>query len=401
MGNPLVIGLLVVLAILIIGSVAVWRGSQIQTFPDGAPVPVQCSDGSSLVVLWATYGSKNGSCPKRNVTRKVQGIVDSLRPSATKPRDTDSTSFVVSPTTLGIVDGCNSVRELTIRYWCPKKSAQMPSRQKFTPVPELTCGPDPSPEYAIDVTGRGAVGTVIWEPFSTAPCCADMFTPVPELTCGPDPAPEYAVDVTGRGAVGTVIWEPFISSTKPTDMNVSPSQSLLAKMVRRSPLTGRPSPTCQEVLTDVDSDLDSEGISDSSILCTTAIPKARSVPAEKLMLGSLMTEKNAKELTKRLETTYRNPHIIRTPSLLRMGLGSLYKDPRFQPGPEDRGPGDGGYAPAPGTDAGGPALSALTTYEFMPGGPWDSIMVKGFGWQRGPDSSIGPIPVEAAITNSD
>lgn len=45
---------------------------------------------------------------------------------------------------------------------CYKK--YKPKRYKFMPIPELICDKAPIPKYSIDMTGRGAAGTVAWEP---------------------------------------------------------------------------------------------------------------------------------------------------------------------------------------------------------------------------------------------
>ncbi|MDE2100344.1 MAG: hypothetical protein KGL39_24040 [Patescibacteria group bacterium] len=195
------------------------------------------------------------------------------------------------------------------------------------------------------------------------------FMAVPELRCGPFPAPEYAVDVTGRGAAGTVTWDPdsretFMSNAVPT------SDTLMARATRRSPLPNRSVPS---LWSDIDSDILSEGVTDSAV--TSDMPRA----------GNRVT----------LKKKYINP--------ARRGLGSTWTDPRFQPGSEDRLQGGGGASTAPGTYAGGISYGALTPDEFRGSaayGQWDTTFVKGFGNQFGPDYWIGPIPTEALMTSS-
>jgi hypothetical protein len=214
---------------------------------------------------------------------------------------------------------------------------------------------------------------------------SDNFMPVPELTCGGAPAPEYAVDVTGRGAVGTVVWEPFTSSRENfmaasvpdkalgSDATDDKALAMLAKISSRVGLGPRGySPrtaSCASSVTDLDADLNSAGISDSAIMCERMVSRGSAQRAA----GS---------------GTDDPPYGV--------GLGSVYQDPRFQPGPEARLADDGG-APASGRSAAGPLAAPLVPAKFLNDGAWDAKYVREYRGY-GPGSDMRSHPLATLVT---
>jgi hypothetical protein len=77
--------------------------------------------------------------------------------------------------------------------------------------------------------------------------------------------------------------------------------------------------------------------------------------------------------------TYQN-----TMTATRTGLGSIFRDPRFEPGPSCLAAG-GSAIWAHGGHAGGPTFGSFTPYRFMPGNSYDQQYVRGFG-----DNVLGP-----------
>lgn len=265
------------------------------------------------------------------------------------------------------------------------------------------------------------------------------FRPVPELVCGLEPVPEYAVDVTGRGAEGTVVWEPFEARSEHNEVRSKgfesrsrrvssqrndilddvfgrPSSSVLAGTVGRSPtnIKSRNS-SCPGALSHLDSDVNSELVTAQQVLCDNDEvrfgPKhvGKDLPDSRASRALLLGDKLAAEWndTQRdvISLKYYNKNIIRDPAILRMGLGSTYRDPLFQPGPQKRIPTAGayagnGYGPAQGTHAGGNTLGALVPATFLPSAQWDTEYVKGFGGEWGPDYSLRSPPVEVLVTAS-
>ena len=62
------------------------------------------------------------------------------------------------------------------------------TRAGFTPVPMYSCGGINDPYYAVDLTGRNAAGTVVWEPFSTqSKVSLERGVSAPSLTAVPNP----------------------------------------------------------------------------------------------------------------------------------------------------------------------------------------------------------------------
>lgn len=190
------------------------------------------------------------------------------------------------------------------------------------------------------------------------------FYPEPELRCGSAEPPEYAVDTTGRGAEGTVVWgprTPGINRSAPLHERFEgrPSQTPLAQLTRRTPTWQMTSAKCPLTLTDIETNMTLEGLGPeeglSQVLCD-----ATSVGDPGLAFGK------------------RFGLAARTPAALRIGLGSVAMDPRFQPGTPYRYHEDNS-GPAPGSHAGADTLGAFTPEKLATPGSWDATYVKSLG----------------------
>ncbi len=277
------------------------------------------------------------------------------------------------------------------------------SKATFKPVPLLPCGPAAPPEYAVDQTGRGAGGTVTWGPYypgihrgrvplpseRDAVSVRENYTSHPRYSNIPNASSENVDD--GRMDNGRLdVLDAAIREDSELLTNDAPdtAKTLLASVVRRSgPVYSR---SCSTVFSDIDTGfVPSGGLPDSQttagyMMCQRNIPfatlAAASTPAAPVP-GAELTAGAA----------------ARIPAVLRIGLGSVALDPRFQPGPAGWLPSDG--QPAPGTFAGAASQGALTPAGFARTGAWDATITRGFGG-RGRMGDDPTRTYEAIITNS-
>lgn len=289
---------------------------------------------------------------------------------------------------------------------CRHASRRHVSKATFKPVPLLPCGPAAPPEYAVDQTGRGAGGTVVWGPYypgihrghvplpseRDTQLTREHYTSHPRYSNIPNASSENVddgrMDVQGDdGRLGVLDAAIREDSESPAERAPGIAKTLLASAVRRSgPVYSR---SCSTVFSDIDTGfVPSGGLPDSQttagyMMCQRNIPyatlAAASTPAAPVP-GAAVTEASS-----------------RIPAVLRIGLGSVAMDPRFQPGPAGRLPSDG--QPAPGTFAGAASGGALTPAGFARTGAWDATITRGFGG-RGRMGDDPTRAYEAIITNS-
>lgn len=239
-----------------------------------------------------------------------------------------------------------------------------PGRSSFVPVRDLA--PRPATPGA-DLTARGAAGTVAAPLYSlqsrislergvSAPSLAE--TPNPVSRIGTTSAVRAWGDVAAGAAVRArrTVWE--LQPGEPGFMERvnDDATSLLAALTRRSPATVAGRAACPRQATDVDADFAPDGLYDSAVLGGDAAFGRR----EALVSDRSGSRAAANALTG-----------------IGRGLGSVHRDPRFEPGPEARLFG-GDYSPAPGSYAGGLSLGAYAPARFAPADAYYDAYVRGF-----------------------
>jgi len=260
------------------------------------------------------------------------------------------------------------------------------TRAGFTPVPMYSCGGINDPYYAVDLTGRNAAGTVVWEPFSTqSKVSLERGVSAPSLTAVPNPVSRIGTtssvrawgdEYTGDEARHRLtVWELHPGEPGYMEEIDEDGQTILAATTRRSPPTLKAAKTCPLATTDIDSDFATDGYYGTAVLADE--------------FGKSL------ELREGLTSARRLAANKYTDAL--GGLGSIHQDPRFEPGSQLRIYG-GDYSPAPGGHAGGLSLGALGSATFAPGNVWDSRYIFAFG-DKNP---VAPreYPVDRVVTLS-
>ncbi len=294
------------------------------------------------------------------------------------------------------------------RHRAPFWRRWLGSKSGFKAVPLLPCGPAAPPEYAVDQTGRGAGGTVVWGPYCpgihrgiATNGSAEHFAGRPSnLQPSASGVSRYSTRVEEGYTPHPV---PSLPSHKhlahhaPVDADAAdpneggPAVSGLASLTRRSAAPA--SRACSRVFSDVDSDVSLEGWGSDE---TSTKGSARAQPGKVAVVA--MCERAAPYAPPELNPA--SSLARHTPASLRIGLGSVVLDPRFQPGDPRWLASDG--QPAAGTYSGGESMGALVPSAFGRTGAWDATRTRGFGGGQGMSGQSGDDPVrgyEAVVTN--
>ena len=244
-------------------------------------------------------------------------------------------------------------------------AARRPGRSGFVPVRDLA--PRPAGPGA-DLTARGAAGTVaapLYSPQSrislergvSAPSLAEVPNPVSRI------GTTSAVRAWGDPASGAAararrtVWE--LQPGEPGFMEKVGDDvaSLLAAVTRRSPATVAGRASCPRQATDPDAEFATDGLFGSALLGDASFALGRR--------EALTSDRDGSRTAANALTG------------IGRGLGSVHRDPRFEPGPEARLFG-GDYGPAPGGYAGGLSLGAYAPAVFAPPNAYYDAHVQGF-----------------------
>lgn len=238
--------------------------------------------------------------------------------------------------------------------------------------------------YAADATGRGAAGTVAWDPFSTqARVSLERGAESPEVATMFDPA-AGSNPITGVGNTASVramgdrhrrcealtrltIFElqpgqpGFMEPVPPEEAPMSlaanardPPPGALCAIARGAACAPARRGPCALSAADVDSDFGTDGFYGDAVLRES------------------FTSRRTRD---RLSSAAAPNDLIAH----RTGLGSIRLDPRFDPGPQGRVPGGDAHW-AHGGHAGGPTFgNGLASSRFPATNSWDWRYVHGFG----------------------
>jgi hypothetical protein len=324
---------------------------------DGGSFNVRCANGA-VDVVGAAYTPPGGA--PADVTAALQRAVDAAAGG----------QVVVRSAALGQPAGGT----LTFRYRCAALAAD-----GFRPTPVSPCGPRPPLERAR--SSRGADGTTVSLPFSDV---SRVSLERGALTAETAERPNVHTGV-GRTALVRAMQNPYAfaveiglapgqpGSLEPAGVAPAPSEpsymdavddasaTLLASVSRRAP----PAPASRPpALVGIDSDFITDGYFGGAVLKET-LTSRRGGPTNSL-------------------------------TATRTGLGSIRRDPRFEPGPQRRVPG-GDASWSHGGNAGGPTSGGFGANRFLPGGAWDAQYVFGGGDTEGGRR----MPVDAVDTAAD
>src|SRR5579872_1575134 len=126
------------------------------------------------------------------------------------------------------------------------------SKTKFVPIPMLTCDTPFTPEYAVDMTGRGAAGTAVWDIDEQPAGTIDKFQPY-------SPVPgQITSNDTGEYGISKESLLPKKRANSRAAAHFCPggSVSLLARATGRTGAPQNPlDPPCARRITDLDSEL--------------------------------------------------------------------------------------------------------------------------------------------------
>lgn len=354
--KKVVAAIVIVVTIILIASMAWYCTYRYRTTlvsqADGSTAKISCQTGQ-IKVVEASYAPSGGG-KAADVTSALQTVLGAL----------GGASYQINAAALGQPAG----GVLTFRYKCAGST-----KSDFRPVPVSTCGTPYGDQYAVDMTGRNAAGTVVWNPYSTqSRVSLERYAETPEVAETPNPytgvGKTSSVRAMGdryrRDEALTRLTVHELQSGQPGYMEEvgDSATSLMASVARRSPAVAGGAPSCLVAGADIDSDFYTDGFYDSAVL-------------------------------KEALTSRRGP-MPNTLTASRTGLGSIRLDPRFEPGPQSRVP-DGDASWGHGGHAGGPTSGGFGAYRFMPGNNWDWRYVHGFG-----DGHIlgRKYPVEATVT---
>lgn len=261
--KKLLAALLVVLAILVIAATAWWyayrRGTVLVSgVADGGTVRLTCQAGQTVKVVAARYAPPAAKAAKAaDVTSNLQKL---LAPG--------KGNYTVSGAALGQPAGGT----LTFRYRC-----QGPARDAFQPVPISVCGAPYDDHYAVDMTGRNAAGTVVWDPYSTqSRVSLERYAETPE-------AAEQLNPITGLGKTSSVramgdryrrneaLQRLSIYELQPGEPGFMEevgdgAMSLMTQVARRSPPVAGGISSCPTGATGVDPDFYTDGYFGDAVL---------------------------------------------------------------------------------------------------------------------------------------
>lgn len=373
--SSLVLAALVVVVLVIMAAVS-WRSGDgttlVSDLAEGQSVVLKCAP--PIEVVTAEYVASDGR-PPADVTAKLSKILNG--PGGSR--------YMLVASALGQPGGGS----LTFRYRCdsPSKASR---KDGFRPVPVSTCGVPRDPEYAVDMSRRGAAGTVVWYPWSRESKVSLR------RAAESNEAAESLNPFTGVGKTSSVrtmrdryrrdealsrISQYELQPGEPGFMVPAPQDgemSLLRTLVGRppAPAAGAPVPCWRGAVDSDDTEFLTDGFYDEAVL-----RESRQAPRA--------DERRVKEgLTSRRELAA-NPL-----TAARTGLGSTRRDPRFEPGPPERVPG-GDSQWAHGGHAGGPTFGAYAPAVFAPQPSWDAGYVYGFG-----DAADGAVVPETLTSDA-
>jgi hypothetical protein len=312
---------------------------------EGASVTMKCPH---VEVLSAFYSAPGGG--RADVATKLSKILNGP----------GGPSYTVVASALGQPGGGS----LTFRYRCSTKD-------RFRPVPVSTCGRPRDPEYAVDMTRRGAAGTVVWYPWSRESKvslrraaesneAAESLNPFTGV--GKTSSVRTMRDRYRRGEALSRISQYELQPGEPGFMEEAPADgemSLLRTLVGRPPANAAGAgtrPLCYVGAVDGDTaEFLTDGFYDEAVL-----QESRQTPVKEGL------------------TSRRAAAAANTLTATKTGLGSTRRDPRFEPETPERVPG-GDSQWAHGGHAGGPTFGAYAPAVFAPQPAWDSTYVYGFG----------------------
>jgi hypothetical protein len=331
------------LVLIIIGVVAYTRKANTLNIKEGGTVTVTCGPGQIIKIVSAYYTPPNGKSV--DVTGPLGQILTGT---------SGTTSYTVSGQDYGLPSG----GELSFRYRCVASS----SKSGFAPL--LADSAEVWPEES-DKNSRGSDDLVTWEPYSRqsrvslergaeTPENAEPYNPITGL--GKTSAfrrwndryrgiTALPAENCRRGELQKLAaYE--IPPGKPGYMEEETSDGAMSLILQisRRPQIGASAMTLSN--TDVDSDYLTDGIYDRPIL-REALTSTRQQQSNTLVAS-------------------------------KTGLGSVRRDPRFEPGTQ-RAIYSGDTNQAHGGHAGNITLGSYTSSLFAPSSHWDWRYVHGFG----------------------
>ncbi len=252
--KKILIAVLVVIAVILI-AVAAWYYAYryhtilVPSTADGGTVSLSCQAGQAVKVVTASYTPPGEKAV--NVAANLQTILNAL----------SGASYTINGQALGQKAGGT----LTFRYRC-----EGPSKANFRPVPISTCGSPYDDHYAVDMTGRNAAGTVVWDPYSTqSRVSLERYAETPE-------AAEQLNPYTGIGKTSSVRalgdrYRRHEALQRLSIYELQPGQpgymeevddgamSLMTQVARRPPAASAGPPPCLAAGGDMDSEFYTDG----------------------------------------------------------------------------------------------------------------------------------------------
>jgi hypothetical protein len=238
-----------------------YRAVLVANVPDGATVILGCTYGPPRVTE-AWYRLPGGK-PK-SVAKALESVLGSLG---------GSNHYTVDGKALGQAPGGS----LTFRYRCGSPRKCPGCADGFRPVPITTCGSPYDDHYAVDMTGRNAAGTVVWDPYSTqsrisleryaeTPEAAEMLNPYTGL--GKTASVRAMGDRYRRGeALGRLsAYEHHPGEPGYMEEVDDGEMSLLRDVARRSPSASPGAPSCLLAGADADSEFLTDGFYGEAVL---------------------------------------------------------------------------------------------------------------------------------------
>lgn len=377
--DKLIIALVVVLLVV---AMAIWvvklakktRHSFSNTVSEGGTLSVDCGEGKMVTDVDAKFGPASGSassCETVDVTGKVKELLAA------------GTPITVTAQNLGVSESCAEPRALTVKYNCSTAAGE-----PFVPGPAAPCVShcyDGTMNLGGDTLFGGTVARV---PYSTqskvsltgggeAPSLRQSYQPANPIS-GIGKASYQRLWSDASMPDTTCAWRDSIFELQHGQPGYV--EATLADTTDGTPYQGRyyvaGDPTAAWSYGHKNA---AGGPYHGITTCpSTPMPHDGVISDHAWSLHSSRSPGAAGGLYGRENLTSRRRHEVNPLTASQTGLGSIRRDPRFEPGPQRLYPG-GDAIYAHGGHSGGPTFGSYTEYRFMPGNTWDAKYIHGFG----------------------